>query len=39
MKSLYRKVFTEKGNPCCKGKYYKKMNSRSKNYIDKYLND
>lgn len=37
MKSLYRKVFTEKRNPYCKGKYYKKMNCRSRKHIDQYL--
>lgn len=37
MKSLYRKVFTQKRNPGCKGKYYKRMQSRPKNYINNYI--
>lgn len=39
MKALYRKVFTDKRNPGCKGVYYKKMNCKSRNRIDSYLQD
>lgn len=35
MKSYYRKVFTEKRNPGCKGKYYKRTSSRSRKHIER----
>lgn len=34
MKAIHRKIFTDKRNPGCKGKFYKKNNSRARIAIE-----